>query len=336
MRCSASEPRAPRSSWPTSTASCATPARVPATSRASRSASGRAASPASASAWRAARALSFALDVPVAGVSTLAALAAGSPGAAPVVDARRGQVFTLVDGRPACIAPQELRLRAGSACVGDGAEHAARRSRPWAPSPPDGDEAHLARARFHAALAAGFGPAEQAEPASFEVARRRPAAVTVEIRKLSTVDLGEVDRIERLSYPTPWSRSMFAGEMAKLSSLCLGAFDSDRDRLVGYLIVSRYVDAWHVMNVAVDPTTAGAVARLLLEHVFELTADDGRRGTPWRCASPTPRRSGCTSGWGSSPGGVRRGYYTDNREDARSCGRTPCCSASASSAEPPP
>ena len=30
--------------------------------------------------------------------------------------------------------------------------------------PPDSDEAHLVRARFHAALAAGFGPAEQAEP----------------------------------------------------------------------------------------------------------------------------------------------------------------------------
>ena len=88
-----------------------------------------------------------------------------------------------------------------------------------------------------------------------------------------------MDRIERLSYPTPWSRSMFAGEMAKPSSLCLGAFDSDRDRLVGYLIVSRYVDAWHVMNVAVQPDyRRRGIARLLLEHVFELTADDGRRG----------------------------------------------------------
>ena len=37
-----------------------------------------------------ARALSFALGVPVAGVSTLDALAAGCPGAFPVVDARRG------------------------------------------------------------------------------------------------------------------------------------------------------------------------------------------------------------------------------------------------------
>ena len=40
-----------------------------------------------------ARGLALSLDVPVAGVSTLAALAAGTEGAFPVVDARRGEVF---------------------------------------------------------------------------------------------------------------------------------------------------------------------------------------------------------------------------------------------------
>ena len=45
-----------------------------------------------------ARALSLSLGAPVAGVSTLDALAAGAPGAQPVIDARRSQVFTLVEG----------------------------------------------------------------------------------------------------------------------------------------------------------------------------------------------------------------------------------------------
>src|SRR6478752_5139462 len=46
----------------------------------------------------AARGLGLALDLPVAGVSTLDALAAGAPGAVPVIDARRGEVFTVVSG----------------------------------------------------------------------------------------------------------------------------------------------------------------------------------------------------------------------------------------------
>src|ERR1700746_1617608 len=52
---------------------------------------------------------------------------------------------------------------------------------------------------------------------------------------------------------------MFAGELAKPSSICLGAFEADDEEgaLVGYLIVSRYVDAWDVMNVAVDAGPRG-------------------------------------------------------------------------------
>ena len=97
-----------------------------------------------------ARGLALALDLEGAGVSTLAALAAGAPGAVPVVDARRREVFTLVDGRPAVLAPADVVLEPGSVCIGDG--------------PPDGDERHLPRARFHAGLARDFGPVDEIEP----------------------------------------------------------------------------------------------------------------------------------------------------------------------------
>ena len=131
---------------------------------------------------------------------------------------------------------------------------------------------------------------------------------TIELRRLALADLRAIEEIERRSYPTPWSRSMFAGELAKPSSICLGAFEADGEdgALVGYLIVSRYVDAWHVMNVAVDPEHRGrGIATMLLERLFELTADDARRGytlevrvsndngdLPLRAAR-LPRRAAC-------------------------------------------
>ncbi|HEX3330243.1 MAG TPA: hypothetical protein VHS27_09995, partial [Gaiellales bacterium] len=71
----------------------------------------------------------------------------------------------------------------------------------------------------------------------------------VELRTLKTSDLDAIEVVERASYPTPWSRSMFAGELSKPSGICLGAFQGED--MLGYLIVARYVDAWHVMNVAV-------------------------------------------------------------------------------------
>ena len=41
----------------------------------------------------------------------------------------------------------------------------------------------------------------------------------VDFRRLELRDLNEIERIERSSYRTPWSRSMFAGELAKPSSI---------------------------------------------------------------------------------------------------------------------
>ena len=113
-----------------------------------------------------ARGLALALGVPVAGVSTLAALAAGAPRALPVIDARRREVFTLNDaGHPVCVRPHELELRPGTLCVGDGAvRYRALLEAAGAEIPHDHDQAHLPRARFHAWLAERYEPAELVEP----------------------------------------------------------------------------------------------------------------------------------------------------------------------------
>ena len=109
-----------------------------------------------------ARGLALALELPVAGVSTLDALAAGAPGALPVVDGGRSEVFTLVDGEPAVCAPQDVRA---AVCVGDGAvRYRSVLEANGAEVPPDDDERHLPRARFHAQLAREFGPADEVEP----------------------------------------------------------------------------------------------------------------------------------------------------------------------------
>jgi tRNA threonylcarbamoyladenosine biosynthesis protein TsaB len=109
-----------------------------------------------------ARGLALALDLPAGGVSTLDALAAGAPEAQPVIDAKRGEVF--VPG-PLALRPESIALEPGSVCVGDGA----RRYRDVLEAgglvvPPDDDERHRVRARFHAALARDFGPAHAIEP----------------------------------------------------------------------------------------------------------------------------------------------------------------------------
>ena len=113
----------------------------------------------------AARGLALSLDLPGAGVSTLDALAAGAPGALPVIDARRREIFTVAGGERVVLAPDELALETGDVCVGSGAvRYRALLEERGAVVPPDDDERHVARARFHAQLARDFGPVDAIEP----------------------------------------------------------------------------------------------------------------------------------------------------------------------------
>jgi tRNA threonylcarbamoyladenosine biosynthesis protein TsaB len=112
-----------------------------------------------------ARALAFSLDIGLAGVSTLDALAAGAPEATPVIDARRREVFALVEGEPVVAAPSELPVEPGRAYVGDGAvryRDVIEAAGGLVPS--DDSEQHLPRARFHIQLAGEFGLPDLVQP----------------------------------------------------------------------------------------------------------------------------------------------------------------------------
>ena len=153
-------------------------------------------------------------------------------------------------------------------------------------------------------------------------------AVAIEIRRLTLAELPEIEVIEQRAYHTPWSRSMFASELAKGTSISLGAFEGGR--LIGYIVNSRYVDAWHVMNIAVDPDHRGrGIARMVLERLFELTADDARRGYTLEVRVSNATAIALYERLGFESRGIRRGYYTDNREDALIMWKDPVGSDSA-------
>ena len=117
----------------------------------------------------AARGMALALGVRVAGVSTLDALAAGAPGAVPVIDARRKEVF--VPG-PRAVRWQELEVEAGRTYVGDGAVLYREHIESLGGLVPGDEEAHVPRADHHARLARDFGPAELVERSSRSRTRR--------------------------------------------------------------------------------------------------------------------------------------------------------------------
>lgn len=136
------------------------------------------------------------------------------------------------------------------------------------------------------------------------------------LRRLETSDLDAIEAIERVAYPAPWSRSMFVSELTKQTARSLGAFGPD-GKLLGYMILSRYVDAWHVMNVAVHPDhRRQGVATALLTRMFEETTGEEVRGYTLEVRVSNSGAVQLYERFGFEVQGVRKGYYLDNREDA--------------------
>jgi tRNA threonylcarbamoyladenosine biosynthesis protein TsaB len=115
-----------------------------------------------------ARGLALGLDVPVAGVSTLHAFAGGRP----VIDARRGEVFS--EG-PSVGLPDELEVE-GSRLVGDGAvRYRELFEAHGAEVPPDDDPVHRPSSHLLVAHAGAFGPADAVEPLYLRLPDARPS-----------------------------------------------------------------------------------------------------------------------------------------------------------------
>ncbi len=155
---------------------------------------------------------------------------------------------------------------------------------------------------------------------------------TTTIRPLTYADLPQVIAIERRAFPTPWSLSMFVLELSRPSGVCLAAVEegeyADGDgllraspRLLAYLICSRYGDAWHLMNIAVDPDMRRrGIATALLEELFSRAGE----GTGYTLEVRTSNAAAIRlyERFGFRAAGMRRRYYQDTGEDALIMWRT--------------
>ena len=143
----------------------------------------------------------------------------------------------------------------------------------------------------------------------------------LEIRRLTYADLPELIAIERRAFTTPWSLAMFVLELSKPASVCLAALRGDR--MLGFLICSRYDTVWHIMNVAVDPgRRREGIASALLTDLLRRIDGKGERFTLEVRESNTGAIE-LYERFGFRAAGRRRRYYQDNGEDALILWRTP-------------
>jgi [ribosomal protein S18]-alanine N-acetyltransferase len=134
-------------------------------------------------------------------------------------------------------------------------------------------------------------------------------------RPMNTADLDEVMVIERTSYRFPWSAGFFLQE---LQAACARSIVAETDgRIVGYVLYWLLPGSIDIHNIAVhvDFRRRG-LGRLLLEKVV---AEARQRSISQ--VTLEVRKSNLTAqklyeSVGFVATGIRRGYYSDDGEDA--------------------
>lgn len=133
---------------------------------------------------------------------------------------------------------------------------------------------------------------------------------------MASTDIDDVLAIERLSFPTPWTREHFRHEIED-NAFAWNPVDRFDGRVVGYACVWFLDDEARINNVAIDPARRRAgLGSKLLGRVLE---EAGRRGCREVTLEVRPSNAAARVLYerlGFRSVGRRRGYYQDTGEDA--------------------
>ncbi len=146
-------------------------------------------------------------------------------------------------------------------------------------------------------------------------ARHALTSARPKVRRAGAGDLAQILSIEGRSNPVPWSRQFIANELQRAEGVMLVA--TEGREVIGYIACAGQGDAWHVLNVAVDPgCRARGVGGVLVDAA--IAALDGH---PYRRYTLEVRVSNEPAirlyrSRGFTDAGVRPRYYSDNQEDA--------------------
>lgn len=138
----------------------------------------------------------------------------------------------------------------------------------------------------------------------------------VKFEEMRLEHLSQVMEIEKASFPSPWSWYSFVNEVMKNSFAYYIVAVSDKN-VVGYAGMWLILDEAHITSVAVHPHHRGnGIGRALMQEMVRRAAMMGinKMTLEVRPSNTAARHLYATLGFIER--GVRKGYYTDTREDA--------------------
>lgn len=141
-----------------------------------------------------------------------------------------------------------------------------------------------------------------------------------EIRILALKDLEPVLSIEKVSFPTAWTRSMFQQELELSFSrhyIISQANDAGRREIIGYIIFWIIQDEVQLQRIAVKKDLRGqGIGGLLIREMIRICMLEGVVKGSLEVRATNESALFLYKNFGFVVAGIRKGYYTDTREDA--------------------
>jgi [ribosomal protein S18]-alanine N-acetyltransferase len=138
----------------------------------------------------------------------------------------------------------------------------------------------------------------------------------VSISPMRSEDIERVLEIEQMSFPTPWPRDAYTHELHENRLACY-LVAQVMHQIVGYAGMWVILDEAHVTTIAVEPVSR---RRRIGERLLVALLEEAmKRGARWVTLEVRKSNEGAQAlyrKYGFKDIGVRKGYYSDNREDA--------------------
>lgn len=133
---------------------------------------------------------------------------------------------------------------------------------------------------------------------------------------MTPAHLDRVIEVEHACFSAPWSKSTFYQEItANPYAHYIVAVNGDQ--VAGYAGTWLILDESHVTNVAVAPQwRRQGIAKQLMEYLLLTSFKQGANRITLEVRRSNLAAQQLYQGFGFCVEGVRKGYYTDNKEDA--------------------
>ena len=135
------------------------------------------------------------------------------------------------------------------------------------------------------------------------------------IRKATPSDVSQIEKIEKSSFSTPWSKKWLLDEINKPDDLFLTV--TDGEAILGYAVVGMLGEEAELYNIAVDSAHRGkGLGDMLMKHMTRKALENGAKNLFLEVRESNVPAILLYEKHGFKSVGRRKNYYKEPTEDA--------------------